>query len=48
RDFASQHLRLPDNNSYRNYADLGRPYAVYNVFAAPELSLESYHWCYPI
>ena len=48
RDFASQHLRLPDNNSYRNYADLGRPYAVYNVFAAPELSLEPYHWCYPI
>lgn len=48
RDFASQHLGLPDNNSYRTYADLGRPYAVYNVFAAPALSLEPYHWCYPL
>ena len=48
RDFASQQLSLPDNNSYRSYADLGRAYAVYNVFAAPNLSLDAYRWCYPI
>ena len=38
RDFASQELRLPDNGSYRRYADVGRPYVVWNVFAAPEFS----------
>jgi predicted aminopeptidase len=38
RDFASRELGLPDNRSYRDYADLGRPYAVWNVFAAPEFS----------
>ena len=48
RNFASQTLGLPDNESYRSYADLGRSYAIYNVFAAPELSLEPYQWCYPI
>ncbi|MBI3094712.1 MAG: aminopeptidase [Rhodocyclales bacterium] len=45
RDFASRELGLPDNNSYRSYADLGRPYVVWNVFAAPELSLAAKQWC---
>ena len=45
RDFASRELGLPDNDSYRAYADLGRPYVVWNVFAAPELSLQPEHWC---
>jgi predicted aminopeptidase len=45
RDFASRELGLPDNGSYRAYADLGRPYAVWNVFAAPELSLQAKEWC---
>jgi predicted aminopeptidase len=47
RAFASRTLRLPDNASYTSYADLGRPYAVWNVFAAPELSLQAHEWCYP-
>ncbi len=47
RDFASRELALPDNRSYRSYADLGRPYAVWNVVAAPRLSLEPKTWCYP-
>lgn len=46
RAFASSELALPDNGSYRHYADLGRPYAVQNVFAAPALSLEPRQWCY--
>ena len=46
RRFASAALGLPDNGSYTTYADLGRPYAVWNVFAAPELSLEAHEWCY--
>ena len=45
REFASRDLGLPDNNSYRAYADLGRPYVVWNVFAAPEFSLEPKRWC---
>ena len=47
RDFASTELALPDNNSYRDYADLQRPWVVKNVFAAPELSLEPRRWCFP-
>jgi len=46
RAFASAELALPDNGSYRDYADLRRPHAVHNVFAAPELSLEPRRWCY--
>ena len=46
RDFAVSDLDLPDNGSYRVYADLERPYLVWNVFAAPELSLEAKEWCY--
>src|SRR4029453_1050066 len=38
--FAAHDLALPDNASYRSYADLGRPYVVWNVFAAPEFSVE--------
>jgi len=45
REFASRELGLPDNNSYRAYADLGRPYVVWNVFAAPELSMVPKRWC---
>lgn len=45
RDFASRELGLPDNGSYRYYADLGRPYVVWNVFAAKEFSVELEQWC---
>jgi len=47
RQFASEALGLPDNRSYTDYADLGRPYVVWNIFATPELSLELKTWCYP-
>jgi predicted aminopeptidase len=48
RDFASRELGLPDNGSYRKYADIGRPYVVWNVVAAPEFSVDAKHWCFPI
>jgi predicted aminopeptidase len=48
RDYASRALALPDNNSYRVYADLKRPYALWNVFATPELSLKPIEWCFLI
>ena len=48
RDFASRELRLPDNDSYRSYAALGRPYVVWNVVAAPEFSVLPKTWWFPI
>lgn len=48
RDFASQELALPDNETYRSYAELGRPYVVWNVFATDEFSVEPRRWCFPI
>jgi predicted aminopeptidase len=47
RRFASEVLGLPDNGSYLSYADLKRPYVIWNVFAAPELSTELERWCFP-
>lgn len=48
RDFAVSELAQPDNHSYRRYAHIGRPAAVWNVVAAPELSLTLQTWCFPI
>jgi predicted aminopeptidase len=48
RDFAIRELGLPDNGSYRSYADVGRRYVVWNVVAAPEFSVDAKEWCYPI
>ncbi len=48
RDFASAELGLPDNKSYRSYADVGRRYVVWNVFAAPEFSVDPKTWCFPV
>lgn len=48
RDFAVKELDLPDNRSYRSYADLKRPYAVWNVVAAPRFSTTPVKWCFPV
>jgi predicted aminopeptidase len=48
RDFAVSELKLPDNRSYRAYVDLHRSAAVWNVAAAPELSLKLETWCFPV
>jgi predicted aminopeptidase len=48
REFASSELALPRNGSYHRYADLQRPYVVWNVFAAPEFSVAPKTWCFPI
>ena len=48
RAFASQELALPDNASYTRYTDVGRPFVVWNVFAAPALSLTPRQWCFPV
>jgi predicted aminopeptidase len=46
REFASRELALPDNGSFRRYADLGRPFVLWNVFAAPEFSLKPLESCF--
>ena len=48
REFAARELALPDNDSYRTYVDLDRQYVVWNVFAAPEFSVEPRRWCFPV
>jgi len=47
RNFASTDLLLPDNGSYRSYADIGREYAVWNVIATEQYSVKPKQWCYP-
>lgn len=48
REFAVTRLGLPDNGSYTRYVQLDRPAVVYNVFAAPEFSLQPKTWCFPV
>jgi predicted aminopeptidase len=48
RDFAVKDLKLPDNRSYRRFADLKRDAVVWNVVAAPALSLTLKTWCMPV
>lgn len=48
RRFAVTDLHLPDNASYRRYADLHRRHVVWNVVAAPEFSLTLKTWCFPV
>lgn len=47
RDFSIEELKLPDNASYRSYAELNRPYVLWSLFAAPAYSLQPERWCYP-
>lgn len=48
RDFSVDQLGLPDNKSYRSFAQIERDYVVWNVIAAPEFSLLPRQWCFPI
>jgi predicted aminopeptidase len=48
RAFAADELKLPDNPSYKRYADLKRKAVVWNVVAAPALSLKLKTWCFPV
>ena len=48
REFAERELHLKADGHYAKYADLGRRYVVWNVYAAPEFSLEPKKWWYPV
>ena len=45
--FASTDLSLPAGAIFTRYADLGRRYAVWVVYAAPEFSMQGKGWWYP-
>lgn len=47
RAYASEQLQLPDNTTYTRYADLQRPYALWNLFVAAPLSMDAIAHCYP-
>lgn len=48
RDFATKELHLPENDSYKSYADLERPYVVWNVVATRPYSIKPKQWCFLI
>ncbi|MEJ2174699.1 MAG: aminopeptidase [bacterium] len=48
REFASRELQLPDNGTFRSYAEVDGKYVVWNVVAAPEFSVEAVQSCFPI
>jgi predicted aminopeptidase len=48
RDYASSQLFLPENESYRNYADLQREAVVWSLVATDEFSIQPRQWCYPV
>lgn len=48
RRFASDRLGLPDNDSYRRYADIGRRAVVWSVVATPPYDVTPKRWCYPL
>ncbi len=45
--FAEQELQLPAAGQFTRYADLERPFVVWNIHAAPPDSLEAKSWWYP-
>lgn len=48
RDFSVSVLSLPDNASYRRFADLERRYVVWNVVATAQDSLQLKETCFPV
>ena len=46
-DFAEQVLLLEVGTRYSSYVELPRRYALWNVVAAPEFSVDAKTWCYP-
>jgi predicted aminopeptidase len=48
REFADAQLQLPVGRQFSSYVDVEAPYVVWNVFAAPEFSLEPLTWCFPV
>ena len=47
-EFSRSELGFAAGDSYRRYVSLERPFVVWNLFAAPALSLVGRRWCYPV
>lgn len=48
RQFARSDLGMTQVRGFTRYAATGRQYAVWNVVAAPEFSVQPLSWCFPI
>jgi|TARA_B100001079_G_scaffold108215_1_gene93083 predicted aminopeptidase len=48
RRFAGESLLLPADHSYRRYTKIDRDFVLWNVFAAPEFSIEPKVFCFPV
>ena len=48
RTFASRELQLPDNGTFRSFAEIDGKYVVWNVVAAPEFSVDAVQSCFPV
>ena len=46
RQFAVDELDLPDNDSYKTFVKLDRPYPIWNVIAAGKFSVKAKQWCF--
>ncbi|MBX2836451.1 MAG: aminopeptidase [Gammaproteobacteria bacterium] len=46
--FAIERLSLPNNDSYKSYAETGKRYITWNVVASEEFSLSAQTWCFPV
>ncbi|HEX4844261.1 MAG TPA: aminopeptidase [Limnobacter sp.] len=47
RRFSVDVLQLPDNRSYTQYSDVGRPFVVWNVVVSEPDDLRLQQWCFP-
>jgi predicted aminopeptidase len=48
RQFAIDQIGLKADRSYTKFVDVGRPYVVYGLSAAPKDALKPYTWRFPI
>ena len=48
REFASRALMLPDNGTFRSYAEIDSKYVVWNVVVAQAFSVEAVKSCFPV
>ncbi|MFT5211857.1 MAG: putative aminopeptidase [Flavobacterium sp.] len=46
--FAEDEIGLPVENTFTTYADIGRPYVVWNVFVAKSYSTKLETFCFPV
>ncbi len=48
RQFASQRLKLPNNASYTQFAELNRKAVTWNLVVTGKYSMQPAQWCFPL